>query len=112
MALLLARMLDEQRSFSAAGLAALQKMAEDTDETLCYMRGLILKRPQDLMLEARTLENRLNGLRDRFRQEHLQRLIADECEPGNGVIFSDLLTSFEKMGDHAYNVAEAAAGIK
>jgi phosphate:Na+ symporter len=111
-ALLLARMLEEDRSFTAAGLAALEEMAEATDENLRYMRGLILKRPEDLMTEARRLEDLLNGLRDRFRQEHLQRLMASECDPTNGVIFTDLLTSFEKMGDHSFNVAESAAGIK
>ncbi len=51
-------------------------------------------------------------MRDRFRQEQLQRLIAGTSDPLNGVIFTDLLTSFEKMGDHAYNVVEATAGIK
>ena len=55
-ALLLARMLEEERSFTPAGLAGLQKMAEATDETLRYMRGLILERPGDLMREARRLE--------------------------------------------------------
>ncbi len=110
--LLLARMLEEQRVFSDPGLAALKEMAEATDDTLQYMRGLILRRANNPMPEARRREHHLNDLRDRFRQEQLQRLIEGASDPLNGVIFTDLLTSLEKMGDHAYNVAEATAGIK
>jgi len=111
-ALLLGRMLEERRAFTPEGQAGLRHMAEITDETLVYMRGLILERPADPMPEAGRLEDRLNEARDRLRLEHLERLVARECDPVNGVIYTDLITSFEKMGDHAYNVAEAAAGIK
>ena len=39
-------------------------------------------------------------------------MIDGKCDAITGVIFTDLLTSFEKMGDHAFNVIEATAGIK
>ena len=35
-----------------------------------------------------------------------------KVEPKTGIIFSDMLTSFEKIGDHAINVVEATVGLK
>ena len=54
----------------------------------------------------------LNKMRDRLRNAQIERMCKRECNPMTGVIFTDMLTSFEKMGDHAFNIVEATAGIK
>ena len=45
-----------------------------------------------------------------MRKEHIHRLRDGLCDVDSGLIFIDMLTSFEKIGDHAFNVAEMLAG--
>ncbi len=62
--------------------------------------------------EADALERRINHLEDTMRAGHIERLNNGICKVDPGLVFIDMLTSFEKIGDHCFNIAEAVAGIK
>jgi phosphate:Na+ symporter len=109
---LLNKATESEIHFTADAKKELKQMAGATAENLKAMKKLILQRHPDPMPSAREREDELNALRDRFRAAHLKRLTGRKCGPMAGVVFADLLTSFEKMGDHSYNVIEATAGIK
>lgn len=34
------------------------------------------------------------------------------CDVNSGLLFIDMLTAFEKIGDHAYNIAEGISGLR
>ncbi|MDP3936890.1 MAG: PhoU domain-containing protein, partial [Deltaproteobacteria bacterium] len=90
----------------------LDTMASKAAEIVEPMREAILKREEDPMPKARERERELNDLRTEFRQSHIERLSGGKCTATAGILFLDMLTSFEKLGDHAYNVLEATVGIK
>lgn len=112
LAILRARQDEGSHLFTDDGLKDIQAMADKTSEILKAMRANILKREKDHLGKALKSEEELNALRDKFRQSHLARLSRGKCSPVSGIIFNDMLTSFEKMGDHAVNVSEACAGVK
>ena len=62
--------------------------------------------------EADAFERRINHLEDTMRAGHIERLNNGICMVDPGLVFIDMLTSFEKIGDHCFNIAEAVAGIK
>jgi phosphate:Na+ symporter len=64
----------------------------------------------DIMKQSIAYEDNINRLRKHIRKGHIKRLNAQTCSVQQGLIFIDMLTSFEKMGDHAFNVAEVFAG--
>lgn len=70
------------------------------------------KKRMDVKPLADALETRINEMEDSMRQAHIQRLNAGICAVDAGLIFIDMLTSFEKIGDHCYNIIEAVVGIK
>lgn len=109
---LLARVEDGSAKLSETDVQELLGMARLTDETLRAMRALILKPELNPLPAARERENALNAMRDVLRRSHVSRMERDEADAGSGILFMDITTSFEKMGDHAYNVIEATAGIK
>ena len=76
------------------------------------MRELILNPEPDPMPAATERENALNAMRDRLRASYLRRMETGESDAPSGILFMDMITSFEKMGDHSFNVIEATAGIK
>jgi phosphate:Na+ symporter len=65
-----------------------------------------------LMDEARALELVIDGKRDELRQGHIARLREGTGQVDGELVFIDMVTSFEKIGDHAYNVAQVLAGQK
>lgn len=65
----------------------------------------------DVSIEkANAAENAINKKRDKMRDEHLENLGNSEFNMESGMIFSNLFSSCEKVGDHIINVSEAVIG--
>lgn len=60
--------------------------------------------------EVMRMESRLDNLERSYRQKHLDRLNAGKCSIEAGVLFVDILSNLERIGDHAKNIAEAVMG--
>ncbi len=65
-----------------------------------------------LMNEASQLETAINEKRNQMKAGHTSRLREGKCDVDSELIFMDMITSFEKIGDHAFNVAQVLAGQK
>lgn len=52
-------------------------------------------------------EGEIDLLEKNYRKEHIRRLNDGLCSPGPGVIFLDLISNLERIGDHANNIALA-----
>jgi phosphate:Na+ symporter len=59
---------------------------------------------------ANDAENSINKKRDEMRAEHLENLGKSDFNMQSGMIFSNLFSSCEKVGDHIINVTEAITG--
>ena len=46
-----------------------------------------------------------------YRETHLARMRKGECSEEACIIYSEMLTDFERIGDHIVNIAEAYAKI-
>ena len=112
LALLLGRKSEKGIAFTVDATRELDIIAAKATEIVEAMKGEILEPVDDPMPQARVREEELNALRSKFRLSHIDRLASGKCEATAGILFSDMLTSFEKLGDHAFNVVEATAGIK
>jgi len=55
-------------------------------------------------------EKRINELTETFGNNHTSRLRNRACNIVSGIVFLDLLSNFEKIGDHLNNVADAVIG--
>ncbi|MBL8003208.1 MAG: Na/Pi cotransporter family protein [Flavobacteriales bacterium] len=61
----------------------------------------------DAAMEA---EQRINQLRDQLRRAHLKSVESGDHNIKSGMVYNDLFSSCEKVGDHLINVSEALAG--
>lgn len=55
-------------------------------------------------------EEKINQKRNQLRTQHLENVERQEYNVKSGMIYSDLFSSLEKIGDHIINVSEAVAG--
>lgn len=60
--------------------------------------------------KANTLETNINRKRNKIRKEHLRNVETGEYNFQSSIIYSDLFSSLERIGDHIINVDEALAG--
>jgi phosphate:Na+ symporter len=51
------------------------------------------------------LERRIDDQQKLYRKNHIERLNRGECDPEKGVIFIDILSNLERIGDHSHNIA-------
>lgn len=60
--------------------------------------------------KAIACEQKINEMRNSLRSSHLENIEKQEYSIKSGMIYSDLFSSLEKVGDHIINVSEATAG--
>lgn len=59
----------------------------------------------ELAAEIEPLEQVINNLKQELRARHSKRLQGDECTVENGMLFFDIINSFERIADHCSNLA-------
>lgn len=57
--------------------------------------------------QIETLETVSDNLKERYQDAHLRRLNEEHCETRAGMMFVNTLIDFERVGDHAKNIAFA-----
>ena len=56
-------------------------------------------------LRIEPLEEVIDGLCDKIKRNHIDRIGRQECTLENGFVFNDLLTDYERISDHCSNIA-------
>ena len=60
--------------------------------------------------EALELEKGIDDLERELRRNHISRINTGKCFPGSGVIYLDIMSNLERVGDHSNNIASAVLG--
>ena len=55
------------------------------------------------------MEQEIDDMTERYRDKHLERMLRGECSEEACILYSELLTDFERVGDHVLNIAQAFA---
>ena len=56
-------------------------------------------------------EKEINQLRNKLRKAHLASFEEEGFNMSSAIIYNNLFSSFEKVGDHIINVSEAVSGV-
>ena len=91
--------------FSETGVRDIKRAAETAIDTFALAVESKRSGSLEAVKECRSDEDEMDTINDELREKHIERLSRGECEPQAGVIFLDILTNLERVGDHAVNVA-------
>ena len=97
-------------NFSEQALNELARMRDITKKAI----DLILERSSDTtewLCEISAIEQQIDDLTVEYRENHLERMRKGLCSEEACVLYSELLTDFERIGDHALNIAQAYSKI-
>lgn len=70
---------------------------------------LLGSKPGSVHIKMAQMEQKIDDMTDDYREHQLERLKSGVCSGDACVIYSEMLTDFERLGDHMLNIAEAAA---
>ena len=105
-------LIDNKLKFSDYAKNDLQQISDQVKEFMSLVTTGMQNGSPDFMEKALEIENTIDAMREDMRQGHVDRIRSGECGLDQGLVFINLLTNFEKIGDYCYNIAEAVAGLK
>jgi len=105
------RLNTQHLAFTDSARNDINGIAAKAREMLVLINDNIMNHKTNIMTSAQGLETIINQMRSDLRLSHINRLNEGTCWIEQGLVFLDMLSSFEKIGDHAYNIAEAITGI-
>jgi phosphate:Na+ symporter len=100
-------MFDKKLEFSKASEYELVVLSAAVAEVMDMAVRAFENDDMALALQVEPLEEVIDSLCDLMRNHHVDRLQQGICTLQHGFVFNDLLTNFERVGDHCSNVAAA-----
>ncbi|MBQ8201620.1 MAG: Na/Pi cotransporter family protein [Clostridia bacterium] len=97
----------EEIKFSTKAVQELDDLSAMVSEQLD--RAMRMFRDQisgsDVRQTIESAEEQIDNTTEALRQHHVDRLKQHKCSAKNGMIYLDILTNLERIGDHAENIA-------
>lgn len=97
---------DKGLRLSDKAQAEVREMMKITEEAYATLIGT---KPNSVHIRMAQIEQKIDDMTDDYREHQLDRLKSGVCSGEACVVYSEMLTDFERLGDHMLNVAEAAA---
>ena len=98
------------------------QFSAQAQEEICQMRDICLEALNALhqreagdllwLTDVSALEQRIDDMTDLFRKDQLERMKAGTCSDEACILYSELLTDFERIGDHVLNIAQEMSSIR
>lgn len=95
---------------SEAAMADLTEMLDLTISTVKESITALGENNEDAARRVVEKENQIDKMERKLRKKHILRLNDGLCSGQAGVIFVDITSNLERIGDHAVNIAEAVLG--
>jgi phosphate:Na+ symporter len=90
----------------------INKMITKTKEAFEIMNENLNKQYGSINIDkAIEKEKEINQLRNKLRKAHLASFEEEGFNMSSAIIYNNLFSSFEKVGDHIINVSEAVSGV-
>ncbi len=97
---------EHKLDFSATATAEFEDMFSTVRQMVVKSLRAVETEQVELAREvADTLEDQVDYKEKTLRQSHIGRLNEGLCAPSSGIIFIDLLSNMERIGDHAHNLS-------
>ncbi len=97
------------------------EFSENARKEIAAMRDItqkaiqkVLQKDEDMakwLSEIAALEQQIDDMTKNYREHHLQRMREGRCNEEACILYSELLTDFERIGDHVLNIAQSCVRI-
>lgn len=99
-------------NFSDFARKELLVMEESCAEGMAQLLKAAVGDPEFKLASVAEAEQRIDDITRKFRQNQIDRMRAGNCNVECSILYSEMLTDYERIGDHMLNIAEAYAAIE
>lgn len=96
--------------FSESAIQDLDRMFELTSSTLHQALEALQEDNESKAGAVLANERLINKMERDLRKKHIQRLNDNKCTGTAGIVYVDIVSNLERIGDHAVNIAQAVIG--
>jgi len=97
---------DDDKRFSKEALNEVSQMKEMMLQILTQLKVSSPEQLNSIINNVSITENKIDQITHDFSTNQLNRLKDKKCTTENSVIYTKILTDFERIGDHGYNIAQ------
>jgi phosphate:Na+ symporter len=104
------RRINSGLPFTQDAIDEIKGMLSLVDNMIEYSIDALTDNSYDKAEEVLRAEDKVNELTETYRKHHIDRLAQNKCNVLSGIIFLDMISNYEKIGDHVTNIAQAVMG--
>lgn len=98
--------IDNKLVFSDEAIRELKNMYETVKSAVDSGINALENFDFDSARKVLSIEEKIDAMEKQLRVDHINRLNKGICYPASGTIFLDIISNFERVGDHSTNIAE------
>ncbi len=98
-------------SFSDQGLIDLKEMSRLVSENIERAVAVLVSRNKKEVAAILAVESEIDNLEQAFRIRHIARFSDGLCQPHAGIVFLDVISNLERIGDHVANIAREVKNV-
>lgn len=98
-------LIEKRSEMTSDAKAELITMSEKTLETLNVCLDVFEHRDKSRLSAVSALEQEVDNMKKFYINSHIDRLQGKVCDPQVGVVFTNMVTTLERVSDHATNIA-------
>ena len=87
-------------------------MEETCREGMELLKAAAAGDAQSPLAEVAEIEQRIDDITRKFRQNQIDRMREGNCNVESSILYSEMLTDYERIGDHMLNIAQAYDAIE
>lgn len=100
------QMMRDEVVFSKTGAEEMKNIINITLDSVESAIKCIKGKDEETIANVRKLEEEVDELEDVYRDNHIKRMSAGECNTIAGIVFLDIIGNLERVTDHANNLAD------
>jgi phosphate:Na+ symporter len=93
--------------FSHAAMSELKSLAAMVSEAVELAVESMGNVSEEILKNAQILKDSIRHLEKNLNNNHMKRLTTGKCSVIAGMIYSDIVNSFNKIAEYAFNIIEA-----
>ena len=102
---IIGEMKDKDIKISKIAQKSLDLMFRLTNDMIVKTIEFLKTENNDLAVDIQVLREISEIRREKYREDHIQRLKKDLCNVESGISYLEILTTLEKISDHCYNTS-------
>ena len=101
--------VNQNISFSDRAMGEIKLMQDVSEKAMELIVGDNRREAQELLVKVSKAEQKMDDMTESYRTAQMERMKTTSCSPEASIIYAQMLTDFERIGDHLLNIAEEFA---